>query len=120
MEYWYAEVISKSGCLDQGRFNRRQERNMTQSKKRYRLLFTGLLLLLTVIPRDNARADVGVPPAPSATVAAADLTESDTAAESPSDNFSPSFSLIMGIGFIGTAIVLIVIAVKRRESNDSP
>ncbi len=36
---------------------------MTQSKKRYWLLFAGLLLLLTVIPRDNAKADVAVPPA---------------------------------------------------------
>ncbi len=36
---------------------------MDHSKKHYPLLLIGVLLLLTSIPADDARADVGLPPA---------------------------------------------------------
>ena len=122
---------------------------MTQLKNRCRFLLIGVLLLITVLPKDVARADVGLPPVypgyslspgdlatnvqlvsevveiviqedsfaalVSATITSANPTETAAAVESPASNISPSFTLIMGILFIVTAGVLIIVAVKRRE-----
>ena len=89
---------------------------MAQSKKHSWLLFIGLLLLLTVFPRDIAKADVGLPPAPISTILPEDIAKSDTDPNFPNATPSVPFSLILGIGFISTAVVLIIIAVKRGEN----
>lgn len=57
-------------------------------------------------------------PVPTATIAPANPTETAASIEPSTSNNSPSFSLMMGILFIGTAAVLIIVAVKRGRNKD--
>ena len=56
------------------------------------------------------------PPIPTSTKLPEDIAEEDTDSNNPNTTPSVPLSLIMGIGFISTAVVLIIIAVKRGEN----
>lgn len=57
---------------------------------------------------------------PEATAAATVTSDIEITEESPSEPSAPSFPLIIGMLFISTASVLIIIAIRRREKRDPP
>ena len=57
------------------------------------------------------------PPPPTSTILPEDIAESDTDPNFPNGTPSVPFSLILGGSFISTAVVLIIIAIKRGENQ---
>lgn len=57
-------------------------------------------------------------PTPEISATAATTLDKAIIVESPPGTIFPSFSLIMGILFIGAAVVLMIIAIRRREKSD--
>ncbi len=71
-----------------------------------------------MVPAEGSASVSPTPPLPTATTSALDPTGSDVEPDSPNAAPSVPFSFIMGGGFITTAVVLIIIAVKRGEKKE--